>query len=280
MKKRLKEELRKLSTDIITSRDTDSLEDLYEAAKNLYEKLAVLKFIEEKLNHLEVDVSKSVIAAKFEKMANAVLSENASVPESNPHQEDIMIPGIDTIKDMVSEMPNETSSETPVDDFLAEFWSKPEYMKNDMELFMPRKDSQAKRDATNRVRQDVHQSDQMRSDQWPPPKANGSDAEQKKANPSDATRNEAKPRTFKAPNPGIAPKKLVVDLNNRLAFVKHLFNGSMEDYNRVLSQLNTIDTHERSVAFIDNMVKPDYDQWTGKEEYEERFMLLIERRFS
>lgn len=280
MKKRLKEELRKLSTDIITSRDTDSLEDLYEAAKNLYEKLAVLKFIEEKLNHLEVDVSKSVIAAKFEKMANAVLSENASVPESNPHQEDIMIPGIDTIKDMVSEMPNETSSETPVDDFLAEFWSKPEYMKNDMELFMPRKDSQAKRDATNHVRQDVHQSDQMRSDQWPPPKANGSDAEQQKANPSDATRNKAKPQTFKAPNPGIAPKKLVVDLNNRLAFVKHLFNGSMEDYNRVLSQLNTIDTHERSVAFIDNMVKPDYDQWTGKEEYEERFMLLIERRFS
>ena len=276
MKKRLKEELRKLSTDIITSRDTDSLEDLYEAAKNLYEKLAVLKFIEEKLNHLEVDVSKSIIAAKFEKMANAVLSENASVPESNPHQEDIMIPGIDTIKDMVSEMP----SETPVDDFLAEFWSKPEYMKNDVELFMPRKDGQAKRDDTPRDRQDVHKPNQMRNDQWPPPKANGSDAVHKQANPSEAIRNEAESRASRAPKSGTAPKKLVIDLNNRLAFVKHLFNGSMEDYNRVLSQLNTIDTHERSVAFIENMVKPDYHQWSGKEEYENRFMLLIERRFS
>jgi len=48
----------------------------------------------------------------------------------------------------------------------------------------------------------------------------------------------------------------------------------------VLSQLNTIDSHERSVSFIKNMVKPDYAHWAGKEEYEERFMFLIERRFS
>ena len=75
-------------------------------------------------------------------------------------------------------------------------------------------------------------------------------------------------------------KEIKVDLNNRLAFVKHLFNGSAEDYNRVLSQLGTIDTEERSIAFIDNMVKPDYNNWAGKEEYVERFMELIERRFS
>jgi len=48
----------------------------------------------------------------------------------------------------------------------------------------------------------------------------------------------------------------------------------------VLSQLNTIDSEERTVAFIVNMVKPDYNQWTGKEEYEERFMEVISRRFA
>ena len=69
-------------------------------------------------------------------------------------------------------------------------------------------------------------------------------------------------------------------MNNRLAFVKHLFDGSTEDYNRVLSQLNTIDTEERSIAFIDNMVKPDYKNWEGKEEYVDRFMDFIERRFA
>ncbi|MGB7393171.1 MAG: hypothetical protein WA913_02135 [Pricia sp.] len=230
MKKRLKEELRKLSTDIITSRDMENIGDLYEASKNLFEKLAVLKFIEEKLNDMQVDVSKNVIAAKFEKMANAVLNENSSVPESNPHEEDIMIPGIDTIKDMVSEMPGDT---TPVDEVLAEFLAKPEYMKNDKELFMPSKESVAKKEIPTKSLND------------------------KQTN-----------------------KELKVDLNNRLAFVKHLFNGSTEDYNRVLSQLNTIDSHERSISFIENMVKPDYNHWAGKEEYEERFMFLIERRFS
>ncbi len=229
MKKRLKEELRKLSTDIITSRDMDTIGELYEYAKNLYEKLAVLRFIEEELNHLEIDASKNVIAAKFEKMANAVLSENSSVPESNPHQEDIMIPGIDTIKDMVSEMPGNI----PVDEVLAEFLAKPEYMKNDKELFMPQEDAVARKDL----------------------------------------------RT-KSLNEKVTNKQLKVDLNNRLAFVKHLFNGSTEDYNRVLSQLNTIDSHERSISFIMNMVKPDYNHWAGKEEYEQRFMFLIERRFS
>ena len=84
----------------------------------------------------------------------------------------------------------------------------------------------------------------------------------------------------KSLNDRFGNKDLKVDLNNRLAFVKHLFNNSTADYNRVLSQLNTIDTEERSIAFIKNMVKPDYNNWEGKEEYEIRFMELIERRFS
>ncbi|WP_273568473.1 hypothetical protein [Maribacter halichondriae] len=229
MKKKLKEELRKLSTDIITSRDSDDISDLYETAKGLYEKLAVLKFIEEKLHDIEIDVSKNVIAAKFEKMANAVLSANSSVPESNPHEEDIMTPGIDTIKDMLPEM----SNDNPVDSVLEEFLGKPEYMKNDKELFMPSSEN--------------------------------------------GTKKEVKPKSL---NDKLSAKHIKVDLNNRLAFVKHLFNGSAEDYNRVLSQLNTIDTEERSISFINNMVKPDYNNWEGKEEYELRFMDLIERRFS
>ncbi len=229
MKKKLKAELVKMSTDIITSRNINDITALYDAAKGLYEKIAVLKFIEEELNDIQVDVSKNVIAEKFEKMANAVLKGNSSVPESNPHDEDIMTPGMDTIKDMVSEMPNTDNLE----EVLTEFMGKPDLMKNDKEIFMPKK------------------------------AGNGGGAEM--------------PKSL---NDRFGNKNLKVDLNNRLAFVKHLFNDSTEDYNRVLSQLNTIDTEERSIAFIKNMVKPDYNNWEGKEQYEERFMQLIERRFS
>ena len=54
-------------------------------------------------------------------------------------------------------------------------------------------------------------------------------------------------------------------LNDRIAFIKHLFNGSDTDYNRVLSQLNTANSEEEAFNLIDQMVKPDYNNWDGKE---------------
>ena len=75
-------------------------------------------------------------------------------------------------------------------------------------------------------------------------------------------------------------KGITVGLNDRIAFVKNLFNNSNEEYNRVLSQLLTYDTIEEAQDFIDNMVKPDYNNWEGKDEYAQRFMEVIEKKFS
>ncbi|ADV48634.1 hypothetical protein I2486_06675 [Cellulophaga sp. E16_2] len=228
MKKQLKKKLVKIATNIITADDINDITGMYAASKELYEKLAVLKFIEEELNDIEIDVSKNAIAAKFEELANAVMNENKQVPESNPHQEDIMIPGMDTIKDMVSEMPMSAEAE----DVFADFMATPALMKNDKDLFMP---VETEKKVSEEVKKSVND-------------------------------------TFQ--------KEIKVGLNDRLAFVKHLFNNNMEDYNRVISQLNTITTEERSIAFIVNMVKPDYNSWQGKEEYETRFVELISRKFS
>lgn len=75
-------------------------------------------------------------------------------------------------------------------------------------------------------------------------------------------------------------KGITIGLNDRVAFMNHLFNNSSEDYNRVLSQLITLDTFGEAKNFIDTMVKPDYNHWEGKEEYEQRFMEIIEKKFS
>jgi len=75
-------------------------------------------------------------------------------------------------------------------------------------------------------------------------------------------------------------KGITVGLNDRIAFVKNLFNNSNEEYNRVLSQLLTFDTLEQAQDFIDNMVKPDYNNWEGKDEYAQRFMEVVEKKFS
>ncbi|PWA11365.1 hypothetical protein [Flavobacterium laiguense] len=74
-------------------------------------------------------------------------------------------------------------------------------------------------------------------------------------------------------------KGITIGLNDRIAFVKHLFDGDSEDYNRVLSQLITFDTFLETKTFIDEMVKPDYNNWEGKEEFEHRFMEIIEKKF-
>ena len=70
-----------------------------------------------------------------------------------------------------------------------------------------------------------------------------------------------------------------VGLNDRIAFVKHLFDGSQEDFNRVLSQLNSFKSADEALEFINDFVKPDYN-WNNKEDYEERFIAIIERKFS
>ncbi|TDE46905.1 hypothetical protein E0I26_02120 [Flavobacterium rhamnosiphilum] len=74
-------------------------------------------------------------------------------------------------------------------------------------------------------------------------------------------------------------KGINIDLNDRIAFIKHLFGNSSEDYNRVLNQLITFDTFYETRDFVQEMVKPDYNNWEGKQEYEERFMDVIEKKF-
>ena len=71
-----------------------------------------------------------------------------------------------------------------------------------------------------------------------------------------------------------------IDLNDRIAFTKNLFGNSTEDYSRVLNQLLTFDTYAEAADFIENMVKPDYNNWEGKDDYAERFLGIIEKKFS
>lgn len=69
-------------------------------------------------------------------------------------------------------------------------------------------------------------------------------------------------------------------LNDRIAFEKKLFGGSADDFNRVVSQLNTFDSFAEASSFIIDFVKPDYKNWEGQEEYETRFLEIVEKKFN
>lgn len=66
-------------------------------------------------------------------------------------------------------------------------------------------------------------------------------------------------------------------LNDRLAFIKNLFDGRAEDFNRVISQLNSFENYSEARDFIKDQIKPDYD-WEDKATYEERFLQVLEQR--
>ena len=71
-----------------------------------------------------------------------------------------------------------------------------------------------------------------------------------------------------------------IGLNDRLAFVKNLFENKNEDYERVMSQLNTLDSFEEATSLLNSIIKPDYNNWEGQEDIEVRFLEIIEKKFN
>lgn len=83
----------------------------------------------------------------------------------------------------------------------------------------------------------------------------------------------------KSLNDELKKGSLNIGLNDKIAFIKQLFDGKTEDYDRVISQLNTSQSFEDASRFINDIVKPDYSDWSGKEDVEKRFMEIIESKF-
>ncbi len=74
-------------------------------------------------------------------------------------------------------------------------------------------------------------------------------------------------------------KGLQIDLNDRLAFTKYLFLNNKSEYQRVISQIATFSNFEEVENFILTMIKPEYDNWKGKEDYEKRFLEVLSKLF-
>ena len=82
----------------------------------------------------------------------------------------------------------------------------------------------------------------------------------------------------KSLNDRLAGDALKFGLNDRIGFVKDLFEGSAEDFNRVVSQLNSLGSLSEAQEFINTHVVPEYD-WAANEETAERFMAAVKQRF-
>ena len=74
-------------------------------------------------------------------------------------------------------------------------------------------------------------------------------------------------------------KKLSVDNNERLAFIKHLFDGDRNNYERVLNQTLTLGSWSEVSNLISSKVKIEYNNWKGKEDIADRFLAVLQKSF-
>ena len=223
MIEKLKELIEELAKEIISSSDNEQPLFWKEKAKKLYELLTVYTFIEQQKDKTSVwETQQAQFKSALSQLENVSLKRQNRTVSTEEDSLDVA-PLMDTINDILTEMPDQTMPE---------------------ELFQ--------------------QTAQ-------PPIFEKKEAVEEEKKTSII---EDKPRI----NDRFS-KDLKIDLNDRIAFIKHLFNNENSDYQRVIRQIFTYSTLDEAKAFINEMVKPEYNNWLGKDTYEERFFSVIELYF-
>jgi len=326
MKKKLEADLISIAHRILKLKNKSDINQLYLETQKLYEKLAVLKFIDENFDTIKPTIGKSEIESKVEalfekeeitpavikteeetpvavaetvvevtpepKVIEEIKEETvAEIPEEvtpEPIIEAIPEPVIETIEEPVFEIRKETettdelsfktiSDLKPINDFKPAFELEEEKKE-------PKIENSSKSEPVQISFEDLGinygdaQFVKVDSFEALPPAPPISEFKEIKAPVETAILESSKPKTVPL-NEKLA-KGFHIDLNDRIAFTKNLFGNNTEDYSRVLNQLLTFDNYNEAQEFIENMVKPDYNNWEGKDDYAQRFLEIVEKKFS
>ncbi|MFK7832258.1 MAG: hypothetical protein AB8B52_03185 [Winogradskyella sp.] len=250
MIKKLESELVSIAHRVLKLTGREDVNKLHEEVAKLYEKLTVLKFAQENFeDDMPTIGNDSSFFDMLDTAFNNKVSDNIEVEDKTYvnldeiEDDGIMEPVMMKIKDMVAHMPEETE---PVDTLLEK--ALPNEIKTSTSLEF---------ETITSGFEEIPEFEPI----------------------EEAQKREAVSQK-KSLNDKLKGKRLNIGLNDKLAFIKHLFEGKNEDYDRVISQINTIHSLDDARKLIIEMVKPDYNNWTGKEAYEERFIEIVEGRFN
>jgi len=278
MHKKLAADLTSIAHSILQLKNKEDVLVLKEKAYQVYEKLTLLAYVDEYLNTTpNATETKEELLEKIEK-ATQKATEKVAIEETAEEEELEEVLAEKEIEDVKTEEITEDSSEKPVSneiemvevtETVTETIEKTtieteeiiEQPFNELEqtLFSVEnvtEEIEIKDKKTITLEEELHDtiSVEVAAELFEKPEAVKSVNDQKQQN-------------------------IQIGLNDRIAFVKNLFDGSQEEFNRVVSQLNTIKTEKEAKKFINKMVKPDYN-WSEQEEYEARFMAIVERKFA
>ena len=248
MKKKLESELISIAHRILKLKGKEDVLKMHEEISSLYEKISVLKFAYENFEeHMPTIGDDSSFFEMLDKAFNNKVSDNIEVEDKiyvnldEVEDDGIMEPVMEKIKDIVAQMPQEAQK---VDTLI--------------ESVIPQ------------TKSNVVEFETLTADF----------KEMPIFEPITDTESKIQEDSKKTLNDKLKAKSLTFGLNDKLAFIKHLFDGNNEDFERVVSQVNTSLSFEEANNLIQTIIKPDYNHWDGKEEYEERFMEIIQGRFN
>lgn len=273
MKKKLEDELMSLAHSILQLRGRGNLEELKNHARELYEKLSVLSFAERHFNGPQPTIGKTEVLQALtdekqdlkedDKKPEVTVEDNTNTPDPAPSiAQKITEPApIENIKVL-----EEAQTEEPTQEELTE---------NDFENFSLHADDLPEFEPafSKIIETDQPEEVDYQADYEEESTSQTPDLFSEVVKPK--TRNEVTKH-----KPNLNDKLhfgLKIGLNDRLAFTKHLFSGDVNDFNRMISQLNTLESFDEAKSFIEEQVKPDYD-WSGQEEYEKRLIAVLEQK--
>lgn len=245
MKNKIRSQIKDLANEILSKDTSFETVSIKNKVAKLYEQLTVLEYLE---SHIDGVKQPQALDSKSYREGNW-FQEPEPVPQSQ-YNDELAEPLMEKIKDLVAQMPKESQQ---VDELLKEIIPKKESHKSELEEFA---DSYQEMPVFERKDNIVENTEVVL------------EKEVKETNDKPKSLNEKL-------NQG-----LQIGLNDRLAFIKHLFDENPDDYKRVLSQVNSMSTLNEAKQFINDTVKPDYNNWLNKEEYIERFMNILEKRFN
>jgi hypothetical protein len=311
MKKRVSAELISIAHRILKLKNHSETLQLQQEAKNLYDQLTILRFYEENFEMLKNEIpapvleemldgkSSEVIAAPLEKKEAAsthTIDSVVEVQKEAPVTEEKIVVAELTLDELDEDDALESQVETPVE--VEEAVEAAEAVKDIIPETKPEKKFIKPEKQKPVVAQQISFEDMLVHDYQELDFVKVDAVPEVVALANDLSFDSLEEATFLNEVPQepqvakeVKEEKIVslndtlnkginIGLNDRIAFEKKLFGGHSDDFNRVLSQLNSFDTFEEAKDFIQDFVKPDYDNWEGNEEYETRFLDIIEKKFN
>lgn len=315
MKKRLEAELISIAHRILKLKNKSEIDQLYNETRKLYEALSILKFHEDNYAVLKNEVSTEEIEQKVETfLAQEEISSPTDLPivEAKEEIANVKEEIIETVEEVQEEEEpvvvgeilideDEVEDESFEDNDVTEAKDKEDHESDALagENFKPAfelsfDDTDEKEEVEEvvaEVKEEIPAKSEAKQVTLDDIFGDSYATEPVFVKPNEVTLNDKfisvfdKEKETSKDEPKVVSlndvlsNSISISLNDRVAFVKHLFNESNEDYNRVLSQLNTFDTFADAKNFLNEMVIPEYNYWVGKEEYLERFLEIVEKKF-